>query len=331
MSKILNQDEIDALLSSVSENSEDQNSFKVGKKVELYDFKHPSLMSKEQLHLIENIHQNFSRGFSVSLSAQLRSLVELNVMAVDQFLYSEFVMSVASPSCLYIADFKVPVGRGIVEISPHLAIFIVEKLFGGKGEFSFSEQRGVTPIEQRIMEKITDRLMFDLKKSWDSISNTFSSKIVSFESNPEFVQILPSSEPVMVVSIEVMIHGNKTIMNICYPIIWLSDILGEVDIQNRLLYGITESTPEQQKIIEDSLNKTKVELIARLGGCNLSIGDLLGLSNGDVLLLDRKAVDNIDIFVENYKAFDGYTGKVGKVLGVQVVNKNKERGQAWNI
>jgi flagellar motor switch protein FliM len=140
VAKILTQAEIDALLSTVAEDTSVPDRAEGGppRRVVLYDFKHPNLISKEQMRLLENLHENFSRNFGVFLSAQLRMIVEIELLAIDQLLYSEFVMSIAPPGVLYVIDMEDPTGQAIVELSPGLVIFIVEKLFGGKGSISSS-------------------------------------------------------------------------------------------------------------------------------------------------------------------------------------------------
>ncbi len=68
MAKILSQDEIDALLSTVSEEESETEGFEGGqsRRAVLYDFKHPNLISKEQMRLLENIHENFKFYFRIS-------------------------------------------------------------------------------------------------------------------------------------------------------------------------------------------------------------------------------------------------------------------------
>ena len=117
MAKILSQAEIDALLSTVADDSAEPEDGLGGplRRVVLYDFKHPNLISKDQMRLLENIHENFSRNFGVFLSAQLRMIVEIELLAIDQLLYSEFVMSIAPPGCLYVINMDEPSGEAIVE------------------------------------------------------------------------------------------------------------------------------------------------------------------------------------------------------------------------
>ena len=129
MSKILSQEEIDALLKNVGKDDGKTSYEVIGgneKKVSLYDFSHPQLLSKEQERMIENIHENFCRSYSVYLSAQLRLLAEIRQLSIEQYSYSEFVTSVSNRSCLYIMDFVKPYGRGLLEMNSKLNIFIVE-------------------------------------------------------------------------------------------------------------------------------------------------------------------------------------------------------------
>ena len=157
MSKILSQEEIDALLENVGQDDGKTTYEVIGgneKKVTPYDFSHPQLLSKEQERMIENIHENFCRSYSVYLSAQLRLLAEIRQLSIEQYSYSEFVTSVSNPSCLYIMDFDRPSGRGILEMSSKLNIFIVEKLFGGQTLFKdMTEEREITHIEQKVMKR----------------------------------------------------------------------------------------------------------------------------------------------------------------------------------
>ena len=98
MPKILSQEEIDALLKNVGQDDENTSYEVIGgneKKVTTYDFSHPQLLSKEQERMIENIHENFCRTYSVYLSAQLRLLAEIRQLSIEQYTYSEFVTSVS--------------------------------------------------------------------------------------------------------------------------------------------------------------------------------------------------------------------------------------------
>lgn len=321
MSKILSQEEIDALLKNVGEDDGKTSYEVIGgneKKVSPYDFSHPQLLSKEQERMIENIHENFCRSYSVYLSAQLRLLAEIRQLSIEQYSYSEFVTSVSNPSCLYIMDFDKPNGRGILEMNSKLNIFIVEKLFGGQTLFKdMTDEREITHIEQKVMKRVMDKCFSELTKVWLS-ENDIVLKYGSFESNPEYAQIVSSSEPVVVVTLEVVIHGTKTLMNICYPYNWLSKVMFQEEFQAQMNEEVNEVTIEDQESVQEILMDTQSNLSAVLGKLNLSIKDVLELGNGDVLVLPTKIDSPISVYFGNKHVFDGNPGSHRKSKAVKI-------------
>ena len=321
MSKILSQEEIDALLKNVGQD-DGQTTYEViggnEKRVTPYDFSHPQLLSKEQERMIENIHENFCRTYSVYLSAQLRLLAEIRQLSIEQYTYSEFVTSVSNPSCLYIMDFDKPSGRGVLEMSSKLNIFIVEKLFGGQTLFKdMTEDREITHIEQKVMKRVMDRCFSELTKAWLS-ENDIVLKYGSFESNPEYAQIVSSSEPVVVVTLEVVIHGTKSLMNICYPYNWLSKVMFQEEFQAQMNDEKNETSIEDQESVQEILMDTKGNLSAVLGTINLPIQSILELSEGDVLLLQTKIEAPIPVYFGNKHIFDGNPGTHRRSKAVKI-------------
>ncbi|MHB2155644.1 flagellar motor switch protein FliM [Calditrichota bacterium GD2] len=315
MAKILSQEEIDALLANVSSETSFEEE-KQPQKITVYDFKHPNLVSKEQLRLMETIHEGFARNYGVYLSAQLRMIVEMNLLAIDQIMYSEFVMSIAPPSCIYVCKMEEPASPFVLEMNPQLAIFMVERLFGGPGS-PVNEARPISVIEQKVMKRVVSRLLEEVTKNWEIVTNLEAS-IERYESNPEFVQIVPSSEPVVVVSFEIKIHGHSTLMNICYPYMWVSSIISSPDVQDRILFGNKEATPDEKEIIEENLRQTPLNLSVLLGKTHITIKEFLDLQKGDVIQLENRTDNLLPILVNNKHAFDGVVGLRKKRLAVRI-------------
>mgnify|MGYP001167625019 FL=1 len=322
MSKILSQEEIDALLKNVGQDNT-KTDFQVvdgnEKQVTLYDFSHPQLLSKEQERMIENIHENFCRSYSVYLSAQLRLLAEIRQLSIEQYSYSDFVNSVSNPSCLYVMDFDKPSGRGILEMSSKLNIFIVEKLFGGQTLFKDLDEkdREITHIEQKVMKRVMDKCFSELTKAWLS-ENDIVLKYGSFESNPEYAQIVSSSEPVVIVTLEVVIHGTKTLMNICYPYNWLSKVMFKEEFQAQMNDEKAESSLDDQNKVKEILMETKGNLSAVLGKVKLPIKSILELNQGDMLILQTKIKSQIPIYFGNKHLFDGNPGTHRKSKAIKI-------------
>lgn len=325
MAKILSQDEIDALLSNVSGDEDEIDQITHQQKVSLYDFKHPNLVSKEQMRLLENIHEAVCRNFSVFLSAQLRMIVEMNLLAIDQIMYSEFVMSIAPPSCIYVNHVPEADSNFVLEINPQLAIFIVERLFGGRGGF-LSTVRPISVIEQKIMRRIVERVSFEINRNWHMLAD-FNSEISRFESNPEFVQIVPSSEPVVVASMEVKIHGNSTLMNICYPYMLISNIVSRPDVQEKILFGAREPSHDEMDLVRFNVVNTPIDFKAVLGQGKVSIDEFVNLRQGDVIRLESRMDSSLPVYVNNKHMFDSIVGTHKKHYAVRILDRVPEEIQ----
>ncbi len=322
MAKILSQDEIDALLSNVSGEDEDLHQLDKEQKISVYDWKHPNLVSKEQMRLLENIHEAVCRNFGVFLSAQLRMIVEMNLLAIDQIMYSEFVMSIAPPSCIYVLAEKNAEASFVLEINPQLAIFIVERLFGGRGGF-VANVRPISVIEQKVMKRVVDRIAFEINRNWLMLA-PFESESVRFESNPEFVQIVPSSEPVVVASMEVKIHGNSTLMNICYPYMLISNILSRPEVQEKILFGAKEPSEEETGLVKQNLVKTPLNLKSVLGEGHISIDEFIGLKEGDVIKLETRTDHPLPVYINNKHMFNSIVGTHKKRFALRILDQVSE-------
>jgi flagellar motor switch protein FliM len=216
MSDILSQEEVDALLNAVSTGSlvpdnagEKAPSPDMGsdpsddgsrdKSVILYDFRRPDRVSKDQMRTLQNLHDGYARLLSTTLSSYLRTLVEIDIVSVDQLTYSEFMMSISNPSCIYVFQMEPLEGAAIFEVNPSLVFFIVDRLFGGQGKPS-EHNRELTDIEKNVLTKIVERALLNLKEVWEHVG-IFTPKIESYETNSQFVQIAPPNETVILISL----------------------------------------------------------------------------------------------------------------------------------
>ena len=210
MAKILSQDEIDALLTTVSQSEPDQDSHaqtdeKV-RSVVTYDFKHPNRVSKDQIRTLENMHDNFAGHFGSALSSMLRSIVDVDLVSVDQITYSEFIMSLVSPSSTYTFVAPPMDGLCLVDFNPTLSFSVIDRMFGGHGKILETE-RELTGIERSVMSRVGSRLYTELQRSWENLVK-IEIEQRSFETNPHFIQIVPPGESVVVISFQVKLFQS---------------------------------------------------------------------------------------------------------------------------
>jgi flagellar motor switch protein FliM len=321
MAKPLSQEEIDILLQVRSqmnsgsetydlESLESMMTADVEKRINPYNFKRPRLFSQDQMRVLSHVHEAFARDVSVYLSAQLRTIVDISLAAIDQVLYSEYVMSSAPPSAIYVAEVEELNQKLIFELDPRLVVFTIEKLFGGPGEF-LKKAREVSQIEQRIMSKVMARAFRELEKSWRQV---FEMRITedTFESNAEFVQILPGVEPAMVCTFEVSVYDETTFINICYPYIMLERMLTRSAMTQWVTSATTEVAPEARQRYQETLRTMDVEMRVELGRARLPVTDLVQLEVGDVIPLANRANEPVRVYVGSKHTFTAVPGRAGK-------------------
>jgi flagellar motor switch protein FliM len=331
MAKQLSQEEIDAILqvSTQTPGAEKYDEDTLAslikadaeERVHPYNFKRPRLFAQDQMRVLHHIHESFARDFSVYLSAQLRTIVDISLTAVDQVLYSEYVMSSAPPAALYVVAVEDQNHKILLELDPRLVIFTIEKLFGGPGEF-LKTPREVSQIEQRIMGKVMRRAYREIEKSWQQVF-AIRLKEVAFESNAEFVQIIPGVEPALVATFEVAVYDQHSYINICYPYLLLERMLGGAGMKQWMSSATSQVSETVRNRYEDTLRSIAVEMRAELGRVRLPINELLRLQEGDVIPLERRVNESIRVFVGTKEKFRAQAGRAGRYRALRILEVNE--------
>ncbi|HID11046.1 MAG TPA: flagellar motor switch protein FliM [Candidatus Latescibacteria bacterium] len=301
MGKVLSQREIDALLSAAPEEVERKEP-----EVKFYDFKHPDRLSRDQVRVLRTVHEGFSRVLSTYLSTTARMMVDVELVSVDQVMYMEFTMGMSNPTCIYILKIEGLSGNALLEISPELVFFVIDRLFGGPGQVVV-ENRPVTLIEQTVLRKIVERMLEFLDSAWAQV-HPMGFKIDDFETNPQFVQIAPASEPVVVFPFQVALRELKFPMNICFPYFVLEPVLKKFTPRSWMAISRQESDERAEEHIQDVLKVTEVEVVVELGEVYISLRDLLELEEGDVLILDKRVEEELKVKVNERLKFFGRPG-----------------------
>ena len=253
-------------------------------------------------------------------------VVEINLTAVDQVLYSEFVMSSAPPSALHVVDVVDPKHQVVFELDPRLVIFTIEKLFGGPGVF-LRKPREVSLIERRIMSKVMERAYREFEKAWAQV---FEMKVeeTAFESNAEFVQIIPGVEPAFVGTFEVIIYEQRSFINICYPYRLLERVLGRSGMKQWVSAATTEVDPDTRQRYEGAIRTVDVEMRAELGRTMLPLSELMSLEEGDVIPLKRRITEPVTVFVDNEQKFAAAPGRSGKHRALRILNRLEKKSDS---
>ncbi|MEJ5257896.1 MAG: flagellar motor switch protein FliM [Fervidobacterium sp.] len=325
MSDVLSQEEIDRLLSALSQgevNIEEVKKEGEEKKVRTYDFLRPQKFSKEQIRTVQMIHENFARSVSTYLSGKLRSFTSVNVVGIDQLTYDEYMKSISNPSFITIYTAREFVGSAIFNMSLEIFYGILDVLLGGPGEVA-DVKRVPTEIETGIIKKEIVNILTSLSQAWISI-HPFIPVVESTETNPQFVQIVPSNEMVLAITFFVNFGKVEGYMSICWPSSVIEPIGEKLTTQSWFKIKQKEITKEHIDNLKENLQKTKLEVIAVIGETTLTLGEVLTLEVGDVIRLREHYTDPIRVEINGRTKFLGKPGQYKGNYAVKVTEVIEE-------
>ena len=324
MGDVLSQNEIDNLLQALSSGELDAEEIKDSdeKQIKNYDFARPAKFSKEHLRTLEIIFEHYGRLLSTNLPVYLRKAIQVEVMNSEAVSYSEFSNALSNPVLLGIINFAPLKGNIILEIASNLGYAMVDRMLGGEGE-PLEKTREFSEIELLIIERILTVCVNLLHEPWENVVDIHP-RLERIETNSQFAQIISPSEMIAIVTINIKIGDVEGLMNVCLPYLTLEDIMDKLN--TKYWYSTMQDKDEQQYVyaIETLISKAPIPMKAVLGNSTISVSDFSGLQVGDIIRLDTKVNQELDVFVGNIKKFTALPGSSGDKYAVRITSVIRE-------
>jgi len=302
MNQVLSQNEVDALLSAVSDSKLDLGEHSDPESgVVQFDLANQDRIIRGRLPTLDIIHDRFIRLFRVTLSNSLRKMANLSVNSTGPLKFSEFMNSLPLPSCLNILRLDPLRGPAILVIESKLLYALVDSFFGGNDvPYTKIEGKDFTQIEIKIAKRIVLSALDDLEKAWEPV---YPLKIgySRTEINPQFVAVVPPSDVVIATTFDVELEKVSGTLKIVIPYATLEPI------KSKLSVGFQSEQLEVDYIwinrIKEHILNTNVELCVHLGDAEIDVNDLCNLEVGDMIQLQTDATSPIEIDIEGIVKF----------------------------
>jgi flagellar motor switch protein FliM len=295
---LLTEEEMAALIESPGDQA---SSPEKRRRVVPYNFRRPDRLSKEQVRALYLLHDLFSHSLSSSLPIFLRTISEVTLISVEQQAYVEYLYGLPDPTAIFTLSMHPLQGVSVLELNPSLAFPVIDRLLGGKGE-TIASTRAVTEIEQKILEGFLKIVIDDLREAWKPVVD-LDMLIVGRETRPQLLQIVAPNEVVLSIVFHVQVGEARGMMSLCVPALILEPIIQKF---NQSFYSRNRDAPvEQTAALLNVLSSVTFPVAAELHGTSATMEDLLCLAPGDVLRLDHRVDQPIEISVGGLVKFMG--------------------------
>jgi flagellar motor switch protein FliM len=322
MGKILSQEEIDALLMSTAAPASAPG--EIGEApppsgVIIYNFRRPDRVSKEQIRSLHFLHDRFARNVSTSLSAFLRTVTDVSIVSVEQFAYSEFLMSLPDPTAFYAVHVAPMDVVGALELNPGVAFMMIDRLLGGTGRATVLS-RALTEIEQNVIDSVVKLLLDNLNESWHAMVEVNFS-IHGRETRPQMLSVAAPNEVVVLVVFDVRVGDVRGMLNLCIPAALIEQAgMSFVQGWHR---SRKEPTALDRQRLRHSLLRMPIPISAGLD-TRIPARDLLDLVPGDVISLGRPVREPVDVRVGQVDKFAGRLMRNDHMAAIRILGRRAQ-------
>jgi flagellar motor switch protein FliM len=314
MAKILNQDEIDALLGS-SGTANGSRPAKGSDTAVRYDFRRPDRASREQIRSLHLLHDRFARDLGTSLSAYLRTVTEVGIVSVEQFTYAEFLMALPDPTAYYAMSLQPMDGVAALELNPSIAFTMIDRMLGGSGR-RVSADRALTEIEQTVVDAVVKLILERLSETWAAIVPV-RFQIKARETRPQMLQVAAPNEAMILLVFDMKIGGTSGMLHLCIP---TSMIEASGATFSHDWYRTRREPTEAERIsLIDNLARVPLPLTALLR-TSLTGRELLELREGDVISLGLSVHRPLTVRIGQIDQFEGMPVRTGNHAGVELTS-----------
>ncbi|MCX7631700.1 MAG: FliM/FliN family flagellar motor switch protein, partial [Turneriella sp.] len=144
-------------------------------------------------------------------------------------------------------------------------------------------------------------------------------RLGTIETNPQFAQIVPPNEMVMLITLETKIGESEGMMNLCIPYITIEPIIQKLSAQYWFSSIRRGESEVNRAMIQARLEEVQVQVSVEIGTVNLTFQEVMSLRVGDIIKLPKMTVKDEFIFkVEERAKFKCRPGRIGSRLAVQI-------------
>lgn len=315
MEKVLNQEEIDAMVQQARSGSgADAHALSHSSPVELWDVRRAGQIGREQLRSITSLHESFARNLTHSLGAYLRVVFAATLVSAEHLTYREFLQRI--PETTYLASCRLdPMGlNAALQLDLKVAFPIIDLLLGGEGK-GMPATREITEIEEQILDSVARIVCRELGAAWQALALE-----VVFEERLETgaaQRLMSPEEKTLSLSFEVTMPEARGGLSVAVPATVSSALLRKISAEwsHRRPRGATDSRERLMRRLLDC--PFQIELGAR--DMRVAVSALAEVAPGTVLSFTRSAQEPASLLIAGQEMFHALPARCGNTRAARVL------------
>ncbi len=296
----------------------EQRNLRPAPTVETYDFRRPMTLAREHSRAIEVAGETFARQWGTQLTSRLRVVCGVGLESVQMISYDEYIATLADQTLMAVGSVENGRSTAVLQTPVELALLWIDYLLGGPGLRGVVPARELTEIETALLTDLVQAHLHDLRYAFAAVA-PLDIKLGGFQYNPQFAQLVPASEPVIVLTYTIAIGDDRDTATLMVPAEHLLDALraGEAASKSRAADAETEAARAK---MHAGMREVPVDLTVQLRPLTVHPREILAMQVGDLIMLHHSASRPLDVVVDDKVLAHAVAGANGRQLACQVVD-----------
>ena len=319
MTDILSAAEIDALFDQANQSRPsaepgDGAQGRRAKWLRTVDFTRPSKFGIDQQRRLRRIMEVFCATAATRLYAEHRIDVALEVIDAGQFTFANALESVPEASVAAVVETPGSDTKLLMTAELALVLEVIERLLGGTGDGIV--ERRLTDIERVLARRLFGAFVECLSATWHDVCGQ-SLELGRVDPLGEGPQIVPASEPTLVLTVEARLARRSTTLAVVVPWATLAPVAAAFASPDEAA-GLTDD-PRSAAAVRAGLSAVDVDLRAEVGTATMALEDVLALRPGDVVRLESLAGEDTVLCADGTPVHRARAGRSGTRRAVQIL------------
>ena len=330
MGDVLSQSQIDELLQSFNNNGDavlnDLGKKNNEKTIKNYNFKMPQKFTKEDLKIIRDIYEVYSRLISLYLTGVTRLYCHVKVLQIEEQRYYEFNNALEDYVMMGIVNLGIKnpdimETECTIQLSNTITFSLVERMLGGSGS-TIEASRDFTEIEISLVKTVIEKMTSYLQEAWSSYID-INPSLSRIETNSRLTKSIAPEDIIVLCTFEVELNKSKSIMAITIPAVNMEDIMSHFTER----YSKASKRPldenkktEQRENILKGVRSSSLTLHAILAETQIELSDILSLQLNDIIPLDVPITQNAVVKINDVHWFNAKPGVSNNKKAIKVID-----------
>lgn len=283
----------------------------------LYELTQRTLFNAAELRRLTVDYENIRRSCAVRLAVLFRTDFELKLEALNTPTFRQFTGEMPQPTHLTLFKVEPLRGVGVLEMTPSLALSLLDRLMGGPGAADIPS-RELTEIEVALLGQITHLLTEAWCAHW-TLGKDLKSSLIGNENDPRFLQTSPPDSTMLVAAFDARIGDAAGKIRIALPFSTVEPILQIIRAELKPPVE-TPLPPAKPAAWNPALDHVAIPVTAELPGPQITARELQQLKVGDVLPISADAASLVQVKLGGVPRFNARLGTRDQHWAVEVLN-----------